>query len=164
MSNKATFNHNGEAIGLTKDGKFSVTIGGEEITKPTLAAIKKAIDATSGAAAFRQFEALYLPEYTHFKPGLVTVTSIGMPRGSYIRSPEYRVSYNDRRATTKTLYENTPENIAVFKALQTRQEEYRRVTSDLEKEYIKDKNALIAKLKELPAPENHPQYKKPSGT
>ena len=163
MSKKsASFTHGETAITMTDDGKFSATIGGEEVTKPTLAAIKKAIDAAGGPGAFQPFEALLLHRYSSFEPTLATVTSIGIPRG-WRSKPEYRVTLQGgERTTTDLLYKNTQENIELFKALVKRHEEFSRAHKELEKEFEKDKAALVAKLQKFPEPQDNPQYKAPS--
>ena len=65
------FEHNGTKITLTDDGKFSANVNGEDITKGTLAAIKKAI---GGVKKFEPFPAISL-KYGDV-PRKVVVTSI----------------------------------------------------------------------------------------
>lgn len=155
------FEHNGIKITLTDDGKFSANINGEDVMKGTLAAIKKAI---GGVEKFEPFPAISL----NFNggPQKVVVTSIGVPRAGWRdKEAEYRCSYKNRigqdeRTTKTTLFADTAENLAAFKKLVALKTANTKARIALEKHYETERRAVLSKMEKLPAPQDHPAYKK----
>ena len=155
------FEHNGIKITLTDDGKFSANVNGENVTKGTLAAIKKAI---GGVEKFKPFPAISLT-YGDVSQQVV-VKSISVPRATWRgEKAQYRCSYKNRigqneRTVETTLFADTAENLAAFKKLVALRAANREATDAIDKQYETDREAVLESMEKLPAPQDHPAYKK----
>ena len=155
------FEHNGIKITLTDDGKFSANVNGEAVTKGTLAAIKKAI---GGVEKFEPFPAISIT-YGDV-PRKVVVTSISVPRATWRgKAAEYRCSYKsrtgqDERAFETTLFADTAENLAAFEKLVALRTANTEAKNAIEEQYETERMAIIEVMEKLPAPQDHPAYKK----
>ena len=124
-----TWTHRNIEIEPTPSGQFIATIGGTEIVKPSLLAIKKAIDAYCDSY-FREFTALRIRsgDYTTDK---IKVTGIARTRKRRWGSDNWITSNGGHESAVAV---DSPENIAAIKAYKKSRTEHKRIAERLEKE------------------------------
>lgn len=118
------YEHSGIKIDFDENSaQFSATINGKLSRSPSLAAIKKRIDAAS-ASTFKPFKAIVFGHYSGMKE--VSVTGIHVPRKNdrFNRTPRWDTS-DDSKPAEVTL--DTPANRDAAKAYLKRYKEVEKI-------------------------------------
>jgi hypothetical protein len=148
------FTHAGVEITLGDNGKFTATVQGNKVTKPSLDAMKKHID-TKAKSAFKSLPVLVHQNYSIRKN---VVKGTDYCRTMLLSPPvETKRKYGRRELKCKvqgdynvfeveSLYTDTPETIAAIKALDAFEERKKKIKEQLEAEEEKLQEAL-AKFK-----------------
>ncbi len=132
-----TFEHKGTKIELTKFGTFAAKINGKHVSKPSLDAMRKAIDEV-GKLPFTPFVAVRAPTYQDgaaekagAKDGLLRVQIIGVQKAD--RGARYRGEFmfiEKGGAEAHKVMVDSPENRAAFKALRDFKAEAERIKAE----------------------------------
>lgn len=128
MSN---FEYKGTKISLDSNGEFTAKINSEFITKASLAALKKKIDASK---TFEPFDALYKSNYIHgIFSGRVVGISQAQGKKSYHNCAKWQMEGGDCH---RLVLRATPENLALQNTVEQLEKEYLEAKEKLEEHYL----------------------------
>lgn len=131
-----TFTHKDIAIEFTASGQFMAQLNGKYVSKGSLDAMKKAIDAAA-LSQIKPFTALRARNHRDDKKDddyiRVTVTSIGKSEKSRYRRSTLQFIYDG--GSNYSLYEDTLANIAALKAVDDYGAETERIAAERLKQY-----------------------------
>lgn len=151
----AKFEHDGIEIELKQDGRFAASIGGKLVRKPSLDAMKKAIDE-SKKVKFEPFEGLIragweVKEYMIEGTELARVKIVGVEKIKYRRDGREQFYFvwksldGKKGGTSGTVYRSAQEAIEAETALESFKQETRRI----ETERREQQGELTEKLSEF---------------